>query len=276
MDEQAAERKSQDLCNVLEKLVPEVDLVVVADYGHGMIGPAAVDILCKQARCLAVNVQVNAGNHGFNTVSKYPRADFVSLSEKEVRLETRKPTGDLREIVRRVAGDLNCRQMLVTRGARGRSVMAVTRAFSKRPALPYERSTASAPAMRVRDGFDLCGYGGAGPGHWVRRQRRGSKLSESSATSVIIERAPLLQASRRCSSDVSLPYPRSLARRNNASVGPSVISPSAMSCSTVGIGSTLILSIASCLSGRPTVSFSAEIQVKFLSRHPVVECSVPS
>jgi rfaE bifunctional protein kinase chain/domain len=119
MDEQAAERKSQDLCQVLEKLVPQVDLVVVADYGHGMIGPAAVDIMCKQARCLAVNVQVNAGNHGFNTVSKYRRADFISLSEKEVRLETRKPTGDLRDIVRRVAGDLNCRQILVTRGAKG-------------------------------------------------------------------------------------------------------------------------------------------------------------
>ena len=119
MDEQAAERKSADLCEVLEKLVPEVDLVVVADYGHGMIGPAAVDIICKQARCLAVNVQVNAGNHGFNTVSKYGRADFISLSEKEVRLETRKPTGDLRDIVRRVAGDLNCRQILVTRGAKG-------------------------------------------------------------------------------------------------------------------------------------------------------------
>jgi rfaE bifunctional protein kinase chain/domain/rfaE bifunctional protein nucleotidyltransferase chain/domain len=119
MDEQAAERKSLDLCKALEKLVPEVDLVVVADYGHGMIAPAAVDIMCERARCLAVNVQVNAGNHGFNTVSKYRRADFISLSEKEVRLETRKPTGDLRDIVRRVAGDLNCRQMLVTRGAKG-------------------------------------------------------------------------------------------------------------------------------------------------------------
>jgi len=119
MDEQAAERKSADLCALLKKVVPEFDLVIVADYGHGMIGPAAVDVLCESARCLAVNVQVNAGNHGFNTVSKYRRADFIALSEKEIRLETRNPSGDLRDIVRKVAGGLNCRQLLVTRGAKG-------------------------------------------------------------------------------------------------------------------------------------------------------------
>jgi sugar/nucleoside kinase (ribokinase family) len=78
-----------------------------------------VDVLCESARCLAVNVQVNAGNHGFNTVSKYRRADFIALSEKEIRLETRNPSGELREIVRKVAAGLNCRQLLVTRGAKG-------------------------------------------------------------------------------------------------------------------------------------------------------------
>jgi rfaE bifunctional protein kinase chain/domain/rfaE bifunctional protein nucleotidyltransferase chain/domain len=119
MDEQAAQRKSADLCAALEQLVADVDVVIVADYGHGMIGPSAVDVLCTGARCLALNVQVNAGNHGFNTVSKYRRADFISLSEMEIRLEMRNPSGDLRKIVERVANDLNCRQVLVTRGARG-------------------------------------------------------------------------------------------------------------------------------------------------------------
>jgi rfaE bifunctional protein kinase chain/domain/rfaE bifunctional protein nucleotidyltransferase chain/domain len=119
MDEQAAKGKSADLCTILEKLVPEVDVVIAADYGHGVIGPAAVDIVCQTARCIAVNAQVNAGNHGFNTVSKYRRADFISLSEKEIRLETRNPSGDLRPIVERVANQLHCRHVLITRGQKG-------------------------------------------------------------------------------------------------------------------------------------------------------------
>jgi rfaE bifunctional protein nucleotidyltransferase chain/domain len=119
MNEQAAQQKSPELCGLLEKVAPEADVVIAADYGHGMIGPAAIEVLCGTAPCLAVNAQVNAGNHGFNTVSKYRRADFISLSEKEIRLEARNPTGDLRGLVRRVASDLQCRQLLVTRGAKG-------------------------------------------------------------------------------------------------------------------------------------------------------------
>jgi rfaE bifunctional protein nucleotidyltransferase chain/domain len=119
MDEQAAQAQSAALCALLDRAVADYDLVVVADYGHGVIGPEAVDILCRKARCLAVNAQVNAGNHGFNTISKYPRADFISLSEKEMRLEARNPSGDLRTIVTSVAGQIQCPRVLVTRGAQG-------------------------------------------------------------------------------------------------------------------------------------------------------------
>jgi rfaE bifunctional protein kinase chain/domain len=133
MDEGAAQRKSDDLCALLDKVVPEADLVVVADYGHGMIGRQAVEILCDNARSLAINVQVNAGNHGFNTVSKYRRADFISLSEKEIRLETRNPTGDLRQIVERVAKELRCSRLLVTRGAKGSLCYSSDEGFFETP-----------------------------------------------------------------------------------------------------------------------------------------------
>jgi rfaE bifunctional protein kinase chain/domain/rfaE bifunctional protein nucleotidyltransferase chain/domain len=119
MDEEAAQRQSPALCSLLEKIVPDFDLVVVADYGHGMIEPEAIEILCRKAKCLAVNAQMNAGNHGFNTVSKYRRADFISLSEKEIRLERRNPSGDLQKIVRQVSEDLQCPRILVTQGVQG-------------------------------------------------------------------------------------------------------------------------------------------------------------
>lgn len=119
MDESAAEARSADVCAALERLVPEFDVVVVADYGHGMLDAEAVRVLCERSRFLAVNVQVNAGNHGFNTISKFRRADFVSLSEKEIRLEARNPSGDLRRIVQSVADELGCRNILITRGAKG-------------------------------------------------------------------------------------------------------------------------------------------------------------
>lgn len=119
MDEEAAVKKSADLCELLSPVIKDFDLVVVADYGHGMLTPEVIDTLVREARCLAVNAQMNAGNHGFNTVSKYSRADFISLSEKEIRLEARNPSGELRGIVERVAERMSCSCVLVTRGSQG-------------------------------------------------------------------------------------------------------------------------------------------------------------
>jgi bifunctional ADP-heptose synthase (sugar kinase/adenylyltransferase) len=115
----ADDPEQEQLCEALERLMPTVDVVVVADYGHGMLRERAAELLCARAPFLAVNTQMNADNRGFNTVSKYRRADFVSLSEHEVRLEARSRHRDLRTIVEEVAVRLGCSTVLVTRGRRG-------------------------------------------------------------------------------------------------------------------------------------------------------------
>jgi len=111
--------ESQRLCAQLQQLLPDYDVVIVMDYGHGMIGPEAVEVLCSQARFLAVNTQVNAGNHGFNTVSKYFRADYLCVSEQELRLDARGRRRDLRSMVLEVAEKLSCEWILITRGQKG-------------------------------------------------------------------------------------------------------------------------------------------------------------
>ena len=41
----------------------------------------------KLSKKLAVNTQTNAGNMGYNVISKYPRADYICTDERELRLE---------------------------------------------------------------------------------------------------------------------------------------------------------------------------------------------
>lgn len=103
----------------LDELLPQYDVVVVGDYGHGLLTERAVHLICARAKFLAVNVQVNAGNRGFNLISKYPRADFVSLGEPEVRLDARKMTDDLAAITRTAAARVGSQYFLVTRGSSG-------------------------------------------------------------------------------------------------------------------------------------------------------------
>jgi len=109
----------QQFCQALENRLPQFDVVVVADYGHELMGERAVQLVCNKSKFLAVNTQANAGNKGFNTISKYPRADFVSIGDPEVRLDTRQATADLGVLTEDLARKVGTRNFIVTRGSKG-------------------------------------------------------------------------------------------------------------------------------------------------------------
>ena len=109
----------EEILRDLDRLLPQYDVVLVADYGHGLMTEKVREAVCSKARFLAVNTQVNAGNRGFNTISKYPRADYVSLGEPEVRLDARNLGDDIFRLTEESARRISSRRFLVTRGSSG-------------------------------------------------------------------------------------------------------------------------------------------------------------
>jgi len=118
-DEGLSKAENKAFCRKLSTILPQYDVVIVADYGHGMMTNEAIEVLCNKARFLAVNTQANAGNRGFNTICKYPHADFVSIAEHEIRLEFRNRTGGLKDMVATLSQKMGCSRVIVTRGKRG-------------------------------------------------------------------------------------------------------------------------------------------------------------
>lgn len=116
MDELGAALDGDFLARTSMPNIRAADLVIVADYGHGFLTPDLIATIWTNAKFLAVNTQANAGNHGFNTISKYKVADFVSLSERELRLDARDQTSDVLRLMR---GYSQFQSFLVTRGAHG-------------------------------------------------------------------------------------------------------------------------------------------------------------
>ncbi|MGE3856324.1 MAG: PfkB family carbohydrate kinase [Dehalococcoidia bacterium] len=107
------------LCGALEELLPTADAVIVADFGHGLVTKRATRMLEEGARFLALNAQTNAANLGFHTISKYRRADFISIQEREIRLDRRDREGALDGLIASLSADLGTRATLVTRGKYG-------------------------------------------------------------------------------------------------------------------------------------------------------------
>jgi rfaE bifunctional protein nucleotidyltransferase chain/domain len=133
-DDELTEVQDRELCGILEEMVPKFDVVVVADYGHGMLTDNAIEVLTDRARVLAVNTQANAGNKGFNTISKYPRADFVCLASHEIALEERNRKSDYRDMALSVTERLNCDRIIVTLGKVGSLCYSKDEGFFEIPA----------------------------------------------------------------------------------------------------------------------------------------------
>lgn len=119
----------------LSEFVADYDLVVVADYGHGMLIPELVNQLITSAKFLAVNTQSNAGNRGFNTISKYSSADYVCLNGGELELEVRQKQLGLQDLILEAAERIECQRFTITQGRNGSIHYEVGKGFTEAPAL---------------------------------------------------------------------------------------------------------------------------------------------
>lgn len=105
---------------LVSERVREADVVVVCDFGHGMLAGSTIDILQKEAKFLAVNVQSNAGNQGFNLVTKFRRADLICIDAPEARLAVAEKFKPIEAIVSETLPDrIDCPYFIVTHGIYG-------------------------------------------------------------------------------------------------------------------------------------------------------------
>ena len=88
-DENPEPEQGKEMRDHLKKILPNYDVVIVADFGHGMFDKKMIDLISKESKFVGVNTQSNAGNMGYNTISKYPRADYICIDEPEIRLDAR-------------------------------------------------------------------------------------------------------------------------------------------------------------------------------------------
>jgi bifunctional ADP-heptose synthase (sugar kinase/adenylyltransferase) len=137
-DRELSAEEDEKYYSLLSERLPEFDVVIVVDFGHGMMSARAIEVVCEKSRFLAVNAQSNAGNIGYHTISTYPRADFACMAENEIRLETRDRRGNLNEMILRVSKLLSGGRVAVTRGKFGSVCYGPQEGFNECPALAGE------------------------------------------------------------------------------------------------------------------------------------------
>lgn len=110
---------SKSIADKIREVAPEYDLVLVTDFGAGLCTPEVVKALEDSSKFLAVNAQLNAANEGFNSITKYSRADYISQSEKELRLAFQERYLPLEKLLERATKHFNLKSVSITRGKNG-------------------------------------------------------------------------------------------------------------------------------------------------------------
>ncbi|MBF0144175.1 MAG: adenylyltransferase/cytidyltransferase family protein [Magnetococcales bacterium] len=111
------------ICNWLRKNLPLYDAVVVPDYGNGFISKTMVEVLVEGAKYLAVNAQINSGNRGYHAITQYPRADFVSLNEPEVRLAGHNRHDPIEVVATGLGRRIGADHFAITQGVQGATML---------------------------------------------------------------------------------------------------------------------------------------------------------
>lgn len=110
----------EELLTYLASRVADYDLVIVTDFGHGMITPRIIDVLQNEARFLAVNAQTNSANYGFNLISRYKKADYVCIDAPEARLATCDKFSPITTVItEKLPALVNCSRFAITQGVQG-------------------------------------------------------------------------------------------------------------------------------------------------------------
>lgn len=105
--------------NKINKEIAKNDLIIIADYGHGIFTKKIVDFISKLKKFRSLNAQINSTNMGFHNIRKYKNVDSLVINASELRHEMRVRDGDLNELGKDLKRDIKSKNLSITMGRAG-------------------------------------------------------------------------------------------------------------------------------------------------------------
>jgi len=118
-DNSLSESEENNFIKSLERLSKENDVIIVSDYGHGIITTKVAEYISQTDKFVSLNAQVNAANIGTHSIRKYHDVNCLIINEIELRHELRQRDEDVTIISKELKAMVKAKYMSVTRGKNG-------------------------------------------------------------------------------------------------------------------------------------------------------------
>jgi len=118
-DNSLSKSEENEFLHKIDELAKENDLIIVSDYGHGIITSKIANHISNMDKFVSLNAQVNAANIGTHNIRKYNDIDCLIINANELRHEMRQRDGNIEELAAKLKNSLNAQYMSVTKGKDG-------------------------------------------------------------------------------------------------------------------------------------------------------------
>lgn len=118
-DENLNTNEEKKLLKLVKNNLNRSDLIIVSDYGHGLINPRLAEFISNKKIYFALNAQLNAFNIGYHSLSKYNNINFLIINEAELRHEIRDKSSSVDVLIEKLNKVLKIDNLVITRGING-------------------------------------------------------------------------------------------------------------------------------------------------------------
>jgi len=123
-EEPLSEKEENLYIKKISEYKNKVDLIILADYGHGEISNSTIQYLQKNHKKIFINTQLNSFNFGSHNLKKFKKVNTLCVNEGELRFELRDKKSNINNLVMRYKKSFNCENLVVTQGKFGATIFS--------------------------------------------------------------------------------------------------------------------------------------------------------
>ena len=118
-DEPISTSEEKKFFNLIKKHINKNDIIIVADYGHGIITEKIRKLILSQHNKLFLNTQINSFNRGYHTVFKYKKINTLVINDSELRYEIGDKNSSVLSLAKKLRKKVIFNKLIVTQGRSG-------------------------------------------------------------------------------------------------------------------------------------------------------------
>ena len=119
LSSQLEKKNESDLCKIIKKQIPLHDLIIVCDYGHGLISKKITNLIIKSGKFYTYNSQINSSNFSHHTLDKFLNMNGVVINANELKHEFRDNNSSIVTLGKKLQKKLKTKKIIITQGKDG-------------------------------------------------------------------------------------------------------------------------------------------------------------